>query len=152
MGRKRFSPEHIITMLREAEVLLSRDNRELAFMKTMFNLAVEWSRLKENPRQSVKLLRGEEKRLRVLNADEISALVSEAAGYLKVVIIAAIETGMRKSELLDNIGGHNTVSPIFYSLSPHLVNSCLPLNLRGPLPFCADKNEGEDPETAEATG
>jgi len=75
-------------------------NRELAFMKTMFNMAVEWGRLKENPCQSIKLLRGEEKRLRILNAEEISALISEAAWYLKVVIITAIETGMRKSELL----------------------------------------------------
>jgi hypothetical protein len=33
-----------------------------------------------------------------------------------------------------------------------LVNSCLPLTLIGPLPFCVDKNEGEDPGTAEATG
>jgi len=75
-------------------------NRELAFMKSMFNMAVEWGRLKENPCRGVKLLRGEEKRLRILNAGEISGLISAAAAYLKPIIVGAIETGMRRGELL----------------------------------------------------
>jgi hypothetical protein len=34
-------------------------NRELAFLKTMFNLAEEWNWLKENPAKKIRLLRGE---------------------------------------------------------------------------------------------
>ena len=75
-------------------------NRELAFMKTMFNLAVEWGWLKSNPAQSVKLLKGETKRFRILSREEITGLIDAATDYLKPILIAAISTGMRKSELL----------------------------------------------------
>jgi len=75
-------------------------NRELAFMKTMFNLAVEWGWLKSNPAQDVKLLKGETKRLRILEREELTGLIGAAANYLRPIIIAAVSTGMRKSELL----------------------------------------------------
>ena len=76
-------------------------NRELAFMKTMFNLAVEWGWLEENPTKCIKLLRGEEKRLRILNRDEIFRLIESASERLKPVLIAAVSTGMRKGEILN---------------------------------------------------
>ena len=76
-------------------------NRELAFMKTMFNLAVEWGWLKENSAEKVRLLRGEEKRLRILSREEITRLLEASAVYLRPILIAAISTGMRKGEVLD---------------------------------------------------
>lgn len=76
-------------------------NRELAFMKTMFNLALEWGYVDENPAEKVKLLRGEERRLRILSKDEISKLINSSAEHLKPILVTAISTGMRKSEILN---------------------------------------------------
>lgn len=76
-------------------------NRELAFMKTMFGLAVEWAWLKENPAEKVKLLRGEDKRLRILSRDEIDRLIASARALLKPILTIAISTGMRKGEILN---------------------------------------------------
>jgi integrase len=76
-------------------------NRELAFLKTMFNLAVEWGWLDENPASKVKLLKGEEKRLRILTKEELQRLIDCAREPLKTIIILAASTGMRKSEILN---------------------------------------------------
>jgi len=75
-------------------------NRELAFLKTMFNLAVEWGWLEENPASKIKLLKGEEKRLRILTREELQRLVDCAREPLKTIILLAASTGMRKSEIL----------------------------------------------------
>jgi integrase len=76
-------------------------NRELAFLKTMFNLAVEWGWLKENPTARVKKLKGETKRLRILSRDEIVRLIDSARESLKPILMLAVATGMRKSEILN---------------------------------------------------
>lgn len=76
-------------------------NRELAFLKTMFNLAVEWGWLDENPAAKVKLLKGEEKRLRILTRDELKRLIECAREPLKTIIQIAASTGMRKGEILN---------------------------------------------------
>lgn len=76
-------------------------NRELSSLKTMFNLAVEWGWLPDNPARTIKLLKGVNKRLRFLNRDEIQRLIDYAAPHLKPVIITAVTTGMRKSEILN---------------------------------------------------
>ncbi len=76
-------------------------NRELAFMKTMFNMAVEWNYLDENPAIKLKLLRGEKKRMRFLNSEEVDRLLEHSADHLKPIVITAISTGMRRGEILD---------------------------------------------------
>jgi len=76
-------------------------NRELAFLKTMFNLAVDWGWLVGNPTEKVKLLKGERKRMRFLINAEISHLILNANSYLKPIIITAISTGMRRGEILN---------------------------------------------------
>jgi len=76
-------------------------NRDLSFLKTMFNMAVQWGWLKENPAEKIKLLKGEEKRLRILNKDEISKLIMNASEHLKPILITAVSTGMRRGEILN---------------------------------------------------
>ena len=76
-------------------------NRELAFMKTMFNMAVEWNYLAENPAIKLKQLRGEKKRMRFLNSEEVKSLIHHSSDYLKPIVITAISTGMRRGEILD---------------------------------------------------
>jgi len=76
-------------------------NRELAFLKKMLNLAVEWDLIAKNPAKSIKKLKGEVKRLRYLKMDEVSRLIENSVDYLKPIIITAISTCMRSSEILN---------------------------------------------------
>ena len=131
-------------------------NRELAFMKTMFNLAVEWSWITVNPAQSVKLLKGETRRFRILSREEITGLIDAATEYLKPILIAAISTGMRKSELLvlkwGNVDFARGFIRIEYSkntesrnvpMSDHLKQALLPLRKgRGADDFVFSREDG----------
>lgn len=75
-------------------------NKELACFKTMFSKAVIWNLATENPVKRVSLFREPPGRVRYLSRDEIDRLLFEAADHLKPIIIVALFTGMRKSEIL----------------------------------------------------
>ena len=78
-------------------------NRELALLKHIFSKAIEWKRIKENPAQKVKRLKGETRRVRYLMPDEIQILLSNCEGllrdFLKPLVTLALHTGARKGEL-----------------------------------------------------
>ena len=78
-------------------------NRELALLKHIFSKALEWKRIKENPAQKVKRLKGETRRVRYLIPDEIQILLSHCegllSGLLKPMVTLALHTGARKGEL-----------------------------------------------------
>jgi len=76
-------------------------NRELACLKHMFTKAIEWGKVKENPAQKAKLLKEPPGRLRYLKPDEIKALLNACASYIRPIVITALNTGMRKGELLN---------------------------------------------------
>lgn len=76
-------------------------NRELSFLKTMFGLAVSWGWLKENPAKTIKKLKGETKRFRILTRDEIHRLISCARPSLRPILVLAVKMGMRVSEILN---------------------------------------------------
>ena len=75
-------------------------NRELALLKHMYTLAIEWEKVEENPAKRVKLFKGETKRLRYLMPDEVHRLLSRCADHLRPIVTVAVHTGMRKGELL----------------------------------------------------
>lgn len=75
-------------------------NRELACLKHMYTKAIEWDYLKINPVKKVKLLKEPPGRLRYLNPDEVEALVDACQDHLRPIVITALNTGMRKSEIL----------------------------------------------------
>jgi len=85
---------------RASEVSVATTNRALALIKSMFNRAVEWKKLTENPCTTVKLFKENNQRLRYLEQEDMKKLLDNSKGYLHAIVITALFTGMRKSEIL----------------------------------------------------
>ena len=75
-------------------------NRELSALRHMFNLAKKWKIIRESPMSEVKLLKEEKFKMRILSKVEADLLIDAAAEYLKPIIITALNTGMRRGEIL----------------------------------------------------
>ncbi len=78
-------------------------NRLTATLKRMFTKAADWEMINEDVLKrvrKVKLLKGENKRLRYLSDDEIERLINACGKEIKPIVITALNTGMRKSEIL----------------------------------------------------
>ncbi|MCM8778670.1 MAG: tyrosine-type recombinase/integrase [Candidatus Omnitrophica bacterium] len=85
---------------RVKEVSPATVNRNLACLKSMFNRAIEWGKAKENPVKKVKLFRENNKRLRYLEKEEIIKLLANCNKHLRPIVVVALNTGMRKGEIL----------------------------------------------------
>jgi len=74
-------------------------NRELSFLKSALNKAVEWNYLAKKP--AIKLLKEPPPRVRYLSKEEYQNLLESAStDYTKKAIQFAVMTGMRKTEIL----------------------------------------------------
>ncbi len=76
-------------------------NREVSLLKRLLNVAIEWGYLYENTARQVKPLREDNRRLRYLSKEEIDLLVASACRHLKPIILAAVNTGMRRGEIFN---------------------------------------------------
>jgi integrase len=75
-------------------------NRELAFLKNLFTQAIVWHKTTENPVKQVRLFKEDNARTRFLTEDEEARLLAHCNAQLKPLVITALHTGFRKSELL----------------------------------------------------
>ena len=75
-------------------------NRHLAMLKSMFNKAVQWKHLDENPGVGIEMLRESPGRTRFLDKDEIRRLLETASDSLRPILILGLHTGMRRGEIL----------------------------------------------------
>lgn len=90
-------------------------NRDLDLIKNMMKRAVEWGDLSRNPLQDVRRLREHSDRARALTPDEEKRLLEACektpqrgskkdkvfAKYLKDLVLVALKTGMRRSEIFN---------------------------------------------------
>jgi integrase len=76
-------------------------NRELACLKFMFSLAKKWKLVDENPVKEVKLFQEQKIEMHILDKDETDRLIHCSAHHLKPILIVALNTGMRKGEILN---------------------------------------------------
>lgn len=87
-------------------ISLQKVNRFTATLSHMFTKAVEWDMV-ENEVLSriikVKLLRENNRRLRYLSVEESKKLIDLCDNHLKPIVITALNTGMRKDEILSGI-------------------------------------------------
>jgi integrase len=75
-------------------------NRELAFLKNLFTQAITWGTATTNPVKQVRLFREDNARTRFLTEEEEVRLLAHCNPQLKPVVMTALHTGFRKSELL----------------------------------------------------
>lgn len=78
-------------------------NRHIATLKHMFTKAVEWEMVGEETLRKVrrvKQLPENNRRLRYLSKEESQALINASSPHLRPIIITALNTGMRREEIL----------------------------------------------------
>jgi integrase len=76
-------------------------NREIATLRQLFNLAKRWKKFfGENPVSVSKLLPEENQKERILKPEEESSLLNFCNPWLSAIIICALNTAMRKSEII----------------------------------------------------
>ncbi|MFB3919255.1 MAG: tyrosine-type recombinase/integrase [Candidatus Velamenicoccus archaeovorus] len=75
-------------------------NRELALLKHMFTKAIEWGKAEDNPVKKVKLFKENNAIVRYLEKDQMNKLIANASEHLRPILIVALNTGMRKGEIL----------------------------------------------------
>jgi len=85
---------------RKTEVAPGTINREITFLKTLFNKAVEWGRIESSPVEKVKKFREPNFKERILNASEMVKLLDVSNSHLKPILIVALNTAMRRGEIL----------------------------------------------------
>lgn len=78
-------------------------NKTVAILKHMFTKACDWQMIAEDTLRKIrkaKPVKGENKRLRFLSQEECQTLINACEPYLKAIVITALNTGMRKGEIL----------------------------------------------------
>jgi integrase len=97
---------------RVKEIKPATVNREMATLKHLFSKAVEWKVLTDSPARGIKMLKESNRRLRFLSADECKSLLDacpitklkkdeSALPILRWIVTLALNTGMRKGEILN---------------------------------------------------
>jgi integrase len=75
-------------------------NRHMAELRSMFNRCREWGLIYDNPCDGIRRLRETGNRTRFLSVQEITKLLKKCEASIRPVIVTALHTGMRRSELL----------------------------------------------------
>jgi len=83
------------------EVTPTTTNKDISCLKHMYTKAAEWGYLTRNPAKEVKLLKEPPGRLRYLEPEEIKKLLDACTPYLRPIVVTALNTGMRKGEILN---------------------------------------------------
>ena len=87
---------------RSRKVSPATTNRALMRLKAIFNKAIAWKKYPgENPAKEVRFFKEDNSRLRYLEKEEMVKLLSKCTGRLKAIIIVALNTGMRRGEILN---------------------------------------------------
>ena len=94
--------EQFIAKRVDDRVKKSTINRDLACLKKMFNKAIDWNYVVENPVAKIKLFsENDNVRGRVLSEEEEKRLMETSSEHLKQILTVALNTGMRRAEILN---------------------------------------------------
>jgi integrase len=81
-------------------------NRDVEVLRHLLYWAVDEGFLTTNPLARILLVRGRQKPQPVMNLEEEARVIAAAAPHLALIIIAALDTGMRRGELLTQLMEH----------------------------------------------
>jgi len=76
-------------------------NRYLALLKHMYGVAIREGYASKNPVKEIKLYPEKERKERVLSLEEEARLLKTSPDYLKPMLITAIHSGLRRSEIMN---------------------------------------------------
>lgn len=76
-------------------------NRYYSALKKAYNLIIDDNPAILNPCRTVKKLKEDNRKTRYLTKEEETALLDELADHLKPIVIVALQTGLRKSNILN---------------------------------------------------
>jgi len=77
-------------------------NRELACLRKMFNKAIDWMFITENPISKVEFFSEKDNlKERILTEEEEDRLLDTSSEHLQPILIVALNTGMRLGEILN---------------------------------------------------
>ena len=85
---------------RSGEVSAYSVQKELNILKHLLRLAVEWEIIPFSPGQGIKSPRVPAGRLRYLQPTELRSLLAASPDWLRAIVLLAVTTGMRRSEIL----------------------------------------------------
>ena len=75
-------------------------NRYISLLRHMFSWAIDHELLDQSPMRRIRQLREDNRRYRRISPDEEQGLLEAAAPHLCLMIIFALDTGMRRGEML----------------------------------------------------
>ena len=87
---------------RRKEVGPATTNRSLSCLRAMINKAIQWDKFYDKSpfQRGVTLFKENNARLRYLEKEEIAKLLQNCRGKLKPIVVLALNTGMRRGEIL----------------------------------------------------
>jgi integrase len=88
--------------LRKRKIKPATINRELSCLKHIFTIAARFEKFEgKNPVKETKFFQESQYIMRILSKEEIEKLVNASSSFLRALIMVALNTGMRKGELLN---------------------------------------------------
>jgi integrase len=97
---ERYKQERAKALVRKRPIRPTTINRELACLKRVFNLGIQWGKTESNPVREVKFFREDGRRERVLSPAEIGNLLVACTDHSRPMVMLALHTGMRRGEIL----------------------------------------------------
>src|SRR5215831_15634874 len=107
-------------------------NRELAFLRHVYSMALTWGKATENPVKKVRFAREDNGRVRMLSPEEETQLLANCGPQVKPLVIAALHTGFRASELLsltwDEVDFRRCMVTVRAAYAKHGESRSVPMN------------------------
>src|SRR5262245_33884506 len=92
--------DRYVARRRDERMAVASINRELAFLKRVFNVAIADGRADVNPVKAVRFFKENNARVRFLTIEEEASLRGAMAPEHRTMIVVAIHTGLRRGEQL----------------------------------------------------
>lgn len=86
---------------RAGEVSPKTVNHELQVLGRVLKIARQWGATKADPMVGIERLKVQQRPIRVASDDELRRLAAEAVPHLRAFILIAVNTGLRKTEILE---------------------------------------------------